>query len=63
MWRAVLGSCAQVHVALGNMSGAKFGGHPVLGQWCLRIQVPCHPPYRDHLSTVIPRAWWRQSEM
>lgn len=63
VWRAVLGSCAQAHVALGNVSGAKFGGHPVLGQGCLRIQAPCHPLYRDCLSTVIPRAWWRQSGM
>lgn len=45
------------------MSGAKFGGHPVLGQGCLRIQAPCHPLYGDRLSTVIPRAWWRQSRM
>lgn len=36
MWRAVLGSCAQAHVALGNVSGAKFGGHPVLRQGCLK---------------------------
>ena len=39
---------------------AKFGGHPVLGPGCLRIQAPRPPPYGDHLPTVIPRAWWRR---